>query len=53
MTDGLDVMPIGVSNEGAVIVRVVVRPQTRGTVVCATRCKSLGIEFIYDSARRG
>ena len=50
MTHRLDVVPVGVEHEGAVVVRVVVRAQTRRTVVLAARRKRGLVERIDGRA---
>jgi hypothetical protein len=39
-----DVVPVRTKDEGCIVVRVVLRAQTRRTIVCATRLESRAIE---------
>ena len=39
-----DVVPVGTNDESCIVVRVVVRAQTRRTIIFATRLKSRAIE---------
>ena len=44
MTNRLDVMPVRTNDESCIVIRVVVRAQTRRTIVFATRLQSRTIE---------
>src|SRR5205814_5348696 len=52
VTHRLDVVTVRVEHEGAVVVRVVLRPQTRRTVVLAACCNGRLVEGVYRGARR-
>src|SRR5437667_11724118 len=46
MANGFDVMPVGIEHEYAVVVRVIVRAQTRSAVVPATRSDHSLVESV-------
>lgn len=44
VANDFDVVPVRTNDESCIVVRVVVRAQTRGTIVFATRLESRAIE---------
>src|ERR1700746_449475 len=53
MADGLDIVAVGVADEGAVIVLVIMRPQARRAVVAPTRRDRRLVEGIDGGAVLG
>src|SRR5712675_629438 len=53
MADGLDIVTVQVEHEGAIVARVVVRPQTRCAIVLAAGCERGAIESIDRGAVLG
>ena len=54
MADGLDIVAVGIEDEGAVVVRVIMRPQARPAIVLAAGGKGGGMERIdLSAAARG
>src|SRR5262245_43455314 len=49
MTYGLDIVTVGIEDEGRVVVRVIMRPQPRGTVVLAPSSDAGAIKFIHTA----
>ena len=54
MADGFDIVAVGVEDEGAIVVRVIVRTQARPTIVLAAGGDGGGVEGIdFGAAARG
>jgi hypothetical protein len=46
VADHFDVVPVRADDEGRIVVRVIVRAQTRSTIVFATRLESRAMESV-------
>ena len=52
MAHSLDVVPVGIEHEGGIVIRVIMRAQTRRAVVLAARGKASLVKCIHGARDR-